>query len=184
MRKLIALPVICLALSACGPFQPNHAEKSACLTMNDLNELGFGAEIDRTKEHWFGIRGIGTQQLLYDYNHSVRDGRGIVMIHCEATKQRTGLEAMATYRMSMATAQIVAMSDIDQKLVVDGGCKGADACRLIGFYVRDELVGSQFAIRVGSQVVAVTVMGTAFDDIEEWHDLVAKKVEVITRTDS
>jgi hypothetical protein len=179
MHRLIALLAVSVVLSACGPFQPNHDDKAACLTIDDLNELGLGAEVDRAKEKWFGIQGIGTKELLYDYQHSVRGGRGRVMIHCQATQQRTGLEAMVTYRMSLATAKAVALSDVDEKRLATDGCKDTDACLLIGFYLREQPVGSHFAIRVGSQVVAATVIGSAFDDVAEWRGFVAKKVDAM-----
>ena len=103
------VPLLAVGLSACAPYEPSSSEKAICVTMDDLNTLGFDADINSAAEKWVGIRTVGKRQLLYNYEYSVRDGKGRVFLQCEATTQLTSVEAMTTYRVSLLTAKAIAM---------------------------------------------------------------------------
>jgi hypothetical protein len=169
-----------LTLAACGPFAPTDAEKAMCLTAGDLIERGGGRDVDRSEEKWLAIRSFGTHQLRYDYNDK-NGGSGALFIQCQALKQRTGVEAMVTYRMQKVVSKAIAIGKIEDKQRTEGNCKGADACVLIDLRVGNRVIGNHFVLRSGRHVVSVSLLGTYFDDPDEWRDLVARKVEAIKK---
>jgi hypothetical protein len=171
-------------LAGCGPFQPTDADKDLCLTIDDLNELGFGAEVERSAERWFGVRGIGTRHLTYRYDQTKpRSGQQVVILQCEAKQERTAIEAMTTYQLGIMTSKAISLGDIEEKRRAEGKCKGADACVLIDFYAQDRVIGNHFVVRSGRHVVSATLFGPHFDDLDEWRDVVAQKVEALDRTE-
>src|SRR5688572_8818497 len=107
-NKLQRLAVVAfsMAMTACGPFRPTEADKDICLTVDDLLELGLEADVNRSAEKWFGMRNFGTRQLMYDYDEPMkRGGKQILFIQCQAMKQRTSVEAMATYQMQILASK-------------------------------------------------------------------------------
>lgn len=179
-RMLALLATVTLA--GCGPFQPTDADKEACLTVDDLNDLGLDAEIERSAEHWFGMQGIGTRQLTYSYDQlTQKSGQLGLFVQCESKQDRTAIEAMTSYQLAIMTSKAMTFGGLEEKRRTEGKCKGADACVLIDFYVKDHVVGNHFVVRSGRRVVSVTLFGPHFDDLDEWRDVVAQKVEALNR---
>jgi hypothetical protein len=168
-----------VTLLGCGPFAPTAADKEVCLTLADLIERGVDADASRGTEKWFGVRSFGTHQLMYDYNEPTEKGRQFLFVQCQSIKQRTSVEAMAAYRMQILTSKAFAIGEIDEKMRTEGKCAGADACVLLDFLVKGQRIGNHFVVRSGRHVVSATILGPHFDDVDEWRDVVARKVEAI-----